>query len=94
MSTDKIQALHNPVVERYYGEPPSPPTFFDEEPTMQRRLANRLRRLLTIFGGTPKFQKSTSENYQLANMEFHQRRYTKRTSSAMPKTKAPTKALA
>ena len=31
MSTDKIQALHNTVVE-ILSEPPSPPTFFDEEP--------------------------------------------------------------
>ena len=31
MSTDKIQALHNAVVE-ILSEPPSPPTFFDEEP--------------------------------------------------------------
>src|SRR6266404_9207812 len=31
MSTDKIQALHNTVVD-ILSEPPSPPTFFDEEP--------------------------------------------------------------
>ena len=31
MSTDKLQALHNTVVE-ILSEPPSPPTFFDEEP--------------------------------------------------------------
>src|SRR6266403_1260171 len=31
MSTDKLQALHNTVVE-ILREPPSPPTFFDEEP--------------------------------------------------------------
>ena len=31
MSTDKIQALHNTVVE-ILSEPPSPPTFFDEDP--------------------------------------------------------------
>jgi len=31
MSTDKLQALHSAVAE-ILGEPPSPPTFFDEEP--------------------------------------------------------------
>src|SRR5258705_11471165 len=31
MTTDKVQALHNTVVE-ILGEPPAPPTFFDEEP--------------------------------------------------------------
>lgn len=31
MSTDKLQALHNTVAE-ILSEPPSPPTFFDEEP--------------------------------------------------------------
>jgi hypothetical protein len=31
MSTDKLQALHNTVVG-ILSEPPSPPTFFDEEP--------------------------------------------------------------
>ena len=31
MSTDKLQALHNTVAE-ILSDPPSPPTFFDEEP--------------------------------------------------------------
>ncbi|MBR1282994.1 hypothetical protein JQ597_13180 [Bradyrhizobium sp. AUGA SZCCT0177] len=31
MSTDKLQVLHNTVAE-ILSEPPSPPTFFDEEP--------------------------------------------------------------
>ena len=31
MSTDRLQALHNTVAE-ILSEPPSPPTFFDEEP--------------------------------------------------------------
>ena len=31
MSTDKLQALHSAVAE-ILSEPPSPPTYFDEEP--------------------------------------------------------------
>ncbi|MDP2324360.1 MAG: hypothetical protein Q8N51_10060, partial [Gammaproteobacteria bacterium] len=31
MSTDKLQALHKTVAE-ILSEPPSPPSFFDEEP--------------------------------------------------------------
>jgi len=31
MSTDKLQVLHN-AIEEILSEPPSPPTFFDEEP--------------------------------------------------------------
>ncbi|MBR1249999.1 hypothetical protein JQ609_24125 [Bradyrhizobium sp. AUGA SZCCT0169] len=41
MSTDKLQVLHNTVAE-ILREPPSPPTFFDEEPNDAARASEQV----------------------------------------------------
>ena len=76
MSTDKIQALHNTVVE-ILGEPPSPPTFFDEEPydaaqasEKVAKASDNLRRGPEI--PTESFGKLTPREPEISPKEIHE----------------------
>jgi hypothetical protein len=76
MSTDKLQALSNTVAE-ILSEPPSPPTFFDEEPydalqasEQVAKASDNLRRGTEI----PKenFGKVTSRKFGVSPDEIHE----------------------
>ena len=75
MNTDKLQALHDTVAE-ILSEPPSPPTFFDEEPHEAEQAGEKVAKASDNFGlGTeiPKenFGKIISRKFGNSPNAFH-----------------------
>ena len=76
MSTDKIHALHNTVVE-ILSEPPSPPTFFDEEPDDAAQASEKVAKAsdnLRLGPEIPKegFGKLTPRELGISPKEIHE----------------------
>ena len=76
MSTDKLQALRN-TVEQILSEPPSPPTFFDEEPDDAAQASEQVAKASdNLRQGTeiPKenFGKLTSRKFGISPNEIHE----------------------
>ena len=91
MSTDKIQALHDTVVE-ILSEPPSPPTFFDEEPYDAAQASEQVAKAsdnLRLGPEIPKesFGKLTSRELGISPKEIHEA-HSVRDAERSP-TKAP-----
>ena len=76
MSTDKLQALSNTVAQ-ILSEPPSPPTFFDEEPDDAAQASEQVAKAsdnLRPGTGIPKenFGKLTSRKFGISPNEIHE----------------------
>jgi hypothetical protein len=78
MSTDKLQALHNTVVE-ILSEPPSPPTFFDEEPYDAAQASERVAKASDNLQRAPEipkenFRKPTSRELGISPKKIREAR--------------------
>jgi len=78
MSTDKIQALHNTVVD-ILSEPPSPPTFFDEEPYDAAQASEQVAKASDNLQRAPEipkenFGKPTSRELGISPKKIHEAR--------------------
>ena len=76
MSADKIQALHNTVVE-ILSEPPSPPTFFDEEPYEAAQASEKVAKASNNLRRAPEIPKDqlgqlTSRELGISTKEIHE----------------------
>src|SRR6187551_1312178 len=85
MSTDKLQSLHNTVAE-ILSEPPSPPTFFDEEPDDAARAREQIAKASDSLGRATEIPKEnvgtqTSRKFGFSPNEISQTHITRDSAS-------------